>query len=120
MAPERILKWMVIQNEKNAFVRTLCFVSATMASMCFVGVGIILTILYETKLGVWKDVAYFGAMSVFLFAATSVFALILLYPKLKAAKKEKTQLLKLTVGMFVAGWIFFFILISALIWALSA
>jgi len=40
-----------MEDEKKAFLRTLCTVSTTMASISFVGIGIILTIYYQTKEG---------------------------------------------------------------------
>lgn len=104
-----------MQDEMKPFLRTLCTISATMASLCFIGVGIILTIFYKTENTAWKTVAYFGAMSVLAFAFASVFALVLLYPKLKQSKKEKKRMLGWTLAMFAVGWLFFFVLISTLI-----
>lgn len=119
MAPGADFEVITVRDEMKPFLRTLCTISATMASLCFIGVGIILTILYETKNTVWKTVAYFGAMSVLSFAFASIFALVLLYPKLKKPKEEKKRMLGWTIGMFAVGWIFFFVLISTLILAFA-
>lgn len=104
-----------MRDDTKTFFMTLCVVSTTMASLCFVGVGIILTIFYKTENTAWKTVAYYGAMSVLLFAAASIFALSSFYPKLIKSKEEKGRALKLTTLFFALGWVFFFILISALI-----
>ena len=108
-----------MRDETKPFLGILCVVSTTMASLCFVGVSIILTIFYKTENTAWKAMAYYGTISVFLFAAASIFALVLLYPVLKISKKGKRQTLKITIAMFAAGWIFFFILISTLIRAFA-
>ncbi len=105
-----------MRNEEKDFLRTLCTVSATMASLCFVGVGVIITILYESKEEAWKGVAYSGAVAVLFFAAASVSALAYLGSK---KPKEHKTLLRVAPILFAVGWICFFILISILITALS-
>ncbi len=54
-----------MRDEAKPFMRTLCTVSATMASLRFVGVGIIITIFYQTKETAWRWVAYSGGVAVF-------------------------------------------------------
>lgn len=105
-----------MEDEKKAFIRTLCTISTTMASLCFVGVGVIITIFYETKEAAWKEVAYSGAAAVLFFATASV--ILLGYLGLRKPKNYKF-LWRGAIFIFVLGWLCFFILISTLIRALS-
>jgi hypothetical protein len=103
-----------MQDEKKEFVKTLCTISVTMASISFVGVAIIMTIYYQTKLGGWLDTAYGGILAVSFFAMTSIFALIQLYPRKK--KTDKT-IWHLTLTSFVIGWVMFGVMMYTLIQA---
>lgn len=107
-----------VQDDKKTFVRTLCTLSVTMASLCFIGISVVLIIFYETKISELVGVAYSGVMSVFSFTTASIFALVLMYPK-KRSKEEKELILRFALLLFALGWAFFFILISALMWAFS-
>ena len=101
-----------MEDEKKAFVRTLCTISATMASICFVGIGIIIMIYYQTKEEVWQVTAYGGILSVSCFALSTVYGLYQLYPK--KGKFDKT-IHMLTLAFFVLGLLFFAIMMLFLI-----
>lgn len=74
-------------DEKKAFMRTLCLVSATMASLCFVGVSVIISVYFNLPENVsvitkkaWLNVANMGVIAVALFATTSFGILFALFP----------------------------------------
>lgn len=102
-----------MEDEKKAFVRTLCTISATMASICFVGIGIIIMIYYQTKEAVWQVTAYGGILSVSCFALSTVYGLYQLYPT--KGKFDKTSYLPL--AFFVLGLFFFAMMMFSLIMA---
>jgi len=102
-----------MENEKKAFVRTLCTISATMASISFVGIGIIILIYYQTKEAVWQVTAYGGILSVSCFALSTVYGLYQLYPKKKRKFDETIHML--TLAFFILGLLFFAMMMFSLI-----
>lgn len=94
---------MSTQDEKKAFVRTLCLVSVMMASVCFFGVSIIISIYFnlpenvsESAKAAWLNVANAGIFAVIIFAVTSLGALLLMAynfrliaPSLRIWREEK-------------------------------
>lgn len=106
-------------KEFREFLRTVCTVSAMMASMSFVGVSILILIyspLGATVPGAWRDVAYFGIVAVFGFAWTSITALVGLGPKVKGlTEKEIKRRHKLLWALLAMSWSCFFVLIAGLL-----
>lgn len=107
-------------KEFREFLRIVCIVSATMASMSFVGVSILISIyspLGITEAGPWKRVAYMGIIAAFNFSFTSIFALIRLGPKVK--EPETNEKIERTCrGIWVLlsiSWASFFLLIAGLL-----
>jgi len=83
-----------MQEDMKSFLRLLCTISATMASVSFVGVSVILTIYLEIQQSspdvikeAWLRAANTGMVSVAFFAFTSFAILFYLFPK---TKEEKT------------------------------
>jgi accessory gene regulator protein AgrB len=102
---------MTMPDDTKVFIRTLCTISATMASISFIGVSIIITKFYPTTNTVWRLLGIYGAISVVMFAAASFFALMSL--ALKSKDKER-RLLYASVT-FGFGWAFFLILTLSLV-----
>lgn len=107
-------------KEFREFLRTVCIVSATMASMSFVGVSIIISIYPPsavTGAGAWRNVAYLGVVAVFGFSATSIAALIWLDPTLKGlkTKREREMTHKGIWVLILVSWFSFLALIAGLL-----
>lgn len=107
-------------KEFREFLRTVCVVSAMMASISFVGVSILVLIYSPSgvvEAGPWKDVAYYGIVAVYGFAATSIITLIALDPRLKVLgqKKVKEFIHKGIWILLLVSWISFLVLIAGLL-----
>lgn len=103
-------------REFREFLRTVCTVSAMMASISFVGVSILILIYSPsgvTAPGAWKDVAYFGIAAVFGFSATSILSLIAIDPQKKWGKEIK-KARKMIWALLLMSWLFFLVLIAGL------
>ncbi len=106
-------------KEFKEFLKTVCIVSATMASISFVGVSI-LVLIYSpsgvTATGAWRDAAYFGVAAVFGFAIVSILTLIVLDPKIVRweSKKRVDQVREWMWGLLLLSWFFFLALIGGL------
>lgn len=90
-----------MRDDKKTFIRTLCAVSATMASLCFVGVSIILSVYFDLPEDVsasareaWLRAANTAIMAVILFACTSLGALMLLFPKIREEKRPPSVIIQ--------------------------
>lgn len=108
-------------KEFREFLRTVCTISAMMASISFVGVSILISIYSPSGVigsEVWNFVAYAGVAAVFAFAVASINALRALDPYAKKWSKSDKGMKKLRGkiwGYMWIGWGFFFILIAGLI-----
>jgi hypothetical protein len=104
---------MTMRENMETFMKTLCTISATMASISFLGISIILTKFYPTTNAVWKWLGIYGAISVIMFAVASFFSLMSLHPKSKDNDRNLTN----AIWTFIVGWAFFFVLILVLLGA---
>jgi hypothetical protein len=99
----------MLEDMKN-FMKTLCTISATMASISFLGISIIMTKFYPTTNIYWKLLGVYGAISVIAFAIASYYSLTSLYPK---SKDNERRLIYASVG-FAVGWASFLVLTLSL------
>jgi len=108
-------------KEFREFLRTVCVVSAMMASISFVGVSILISIYSPSGVigsEVWNIVAYVGVAAVYVFAIASINALRALDPYAKKWSKGDKGMKKIRrrIWQYMGiGWAFFFILIAGLL-----
>lgn len=107
-------------KEFREFSRTIGVISATLASIGFVGVSILVLIYSPAGVvtpGLWKIAAGFGVASVSIFSVTSIVALFGTDPARKwmKTKKEIEKLNKALRELFTLGWVAFSVLVGGLL-----
>ena len=90
-----------MQEDMKSFMRLLCTISATMASVSFFGVSVIMSIYFNLPENVpasakaaWLNAANTGIVAVVLFAFTSLSILFSLFPKMKEEKRSISAIMR--------------------------
>lgn len=90
-------------KECRDFLRTVCVVSATMASMSFVGLVFILS----NWGGIRPISVILGIITVYLFGSVSVVSIFALRPKTALSKRDLTKPYNFLLLLFLTSWIYF-------------
>jgi hypothetical protein len=106
-----------LEKEFKEFLRTICLLSATMASLSFVGVSIFASMQLSAGTAEWKNVAYIGVVAAFSFAVLSILSIIDLDPMRKRSFtiEDMKWIRTKTWILLLIGWMSFLLLIGGLL-----